>query len=111
MDKITKAYQEGSPPLTRGTRESFIERICYYGITPAYAGNTLNGVTKCVIWRDHPRLRGEHDLSIKLLPLYGGSPPLTRGTLIDGAKGLASFGITPAYAGNTEFFHTPFKLY
>ena len=51
--------------------------------------------------KDHPRLRGEHDVPQKEYFEELGSPPPTRGTP-DGADGAdGADGITPAYAGNT----------
>ena len=51
--------------------------------------------------RDHPRLRGEYLLLLRLPLGCGGSPPLTRGihSVDDGQQ--QPHGITPAYAGNT----------
>ena len=52
--------------------------------------------------RDHPRLRGEHQVEIFRQIQVLGSPPPTRGTLEDGYAVIISTGITPAYAGNTS---------
>ena len=53
--------------------------------------------------RDHPRLRGEYLLLLRLPLGCGGSPPLTRGihSVDDGQQ--QPHGITPAYAGNTRW--------
>ena len=92
---------EGSPPPTRGTLLLTGIDTCLTGITPAYAGNTLTHWHKNTpIW-DHPRLRGEH-LSNSWANLTNmGSPPPTRGTLLDKVNEQRQLRITPAYAGNT----------
>ena len=73
------------------------------GITPAYAGNTRNYCMTTCKAGDHPRLRGEHRLSLHLLQIFLGSPPPTRGTLCRLVQNLRQSGITPAYAGNTQY--------
>ena len=104
VDLLTPSYL-GSPPHTRGTPECLSVYSQLKGITPAYAGNTCSlNFCSSAFW-DHPRIRGEHVQCLTIRPVERGSPPHTRGTLIDGAKGLASFGITPAYAGNTNYFY------
>ena len=51
------------------------------GIIPAYAGNTFSVTRKAGVWKDHPRVCGEHQK-----------------TKLDNT---ATKGIIPAYAGNT----------
>ena len=70
----------GSPPPTRGTLFILVTSAGISGITPAYAGNTRLQKKRSFIYRDHPRLRGEHNILTFLLSLPGGSPPPTRGT-------------------------------
>ena len=50
----------GSPPPTRGTHQFLRSAYNYFGITPAYAGNTSFFFFSYSALRDHPRLRGEH---------------------------------------------------
>ena len=50
---------------------------------------------------DHPRLRGEHVLSLRFASLLAGPPPPTRGTPTARLGSRRTAGITPAYAGNT----------
>ena len=50
----------GSPPPTRGTLEHRPQGDPYFGITPAYAGNTWRCSKRTCSDEDHPRLRGEH---------------------------------------------------
>ena len=97
----TKSCALGSPPLTRGIRLSRPYLYFHPGITPAYAGNTALYPRLYGWGEDHPRLRGEYLLLLRLPLGCGGSPPLTRGihSVDDGQQ--QPHGITPAYAGNT----------
>ena len=77
------------------------------GITPAYAGNTQNGKSWSVRARDHPRLRGEHYITLNMDVIILGSPPPTRGTRAIATKAAPLDRITPAYAGNTAAVIVP----
>ena len=92
---------KGSPPPTRGTRWHIGNSPLARGITPAYAGNTLQESRLVGLFRDHPRLRGEHIQMKEVKKIRGGSPPPTRGTLLATVCLEDIFRITPAYAGNT----------
>ena len=71
----------GSSPLTRGIRHvSFLE-AAVNGIIPARAGNTTGRLTTRSIIRDHPRSRGEYELTKHLYLADEGSSPLARGIL------------------------------
>ena len=52
--------------------------------------------------RDHPRLRGEHQLLNFQALQVSGAPPPTRGTPLNRLLYCDRLGITPAYAGNTD---------
>ena len=75
-----------------------------YGITPAYAGNTIfaSPIASCL--QDHPRIRGEYRLCCILGLNRQGSPPHTRGIPFAFSINSLRSGITPAYAGNTKGF-------
>ena len=92
----------GSPPPTRGTLSESTCTAGGFGITPAYAGNTIRKRNKAVASKDHPRLRGEHKQLQNNVRKYRGSPPPTRGTLHLVKPRFYSTRITPAYAGNTS---------
>ena len=49
--------------------------------------------------QDHPRLRGEKEMSLKHFCSSMGSPPLTRGKVSRPISRKVALGITPAYAG------------
>ena len=103
-----KEANKGSPPLARGTVIHPHPLKAHHRITPACAGNSMqnSAVLRCL--RDHPRLRGEQVHMFDLHRHTQGSPPLARGTVLDGQKVYDSVGITPACAGNSksdaEFF-------
>ena len=70
---------EGSSPHTRGARRA--DRGCGVdgGIIPAYAGSTRCRSRRRGRSRDHPRIRGEHDLVVAGDSVFRGSSPHTRG--------------------------------
>ena len=87
----------------RGTLINYHVIHISYRITPACAGNTYGDLANALGIRDHPRIRGEHVMKISNLIGILGSPPHTRGTLEVMDEIYETFGITPAYAGNTTF--------
>ena len=63
-DKLSIASRlQGSPPHTRGIRDSAIQIVVRYRFTPAYAGNTKTSVLDPLDYRVHPRIRGEYGFS------------------------------------------------
>ncbi len=64
----------------RGTRNQIMLQDVVYGITPAYAGNTVLGYIPANNIKDHPRLCGEHSNLQGSHIIDVGSPPLMRGT-------------------------------
>ena len=52
--------------------------------------------------KDHPRIRGEHQVGVDLLEILPGSSPHTRGALDRIRRHLHDIGIIPAYAGSTR---------
>ena len=99
--RLSCVCRRGSPPLARGTDNRNAEGWRFCGITPACAGNRyVVRVACCVLW-DHPRLRGEQEVSCIARPTTQGSPPLARGTAESCKNIAAGAGITPACAGNS----------
>ena len=91
----------GSSPHTRGAPQDVLDRLRQAGIIPAYAGSTFRGFGNCRNWGDHPRIRGEHVVTISDTRGMMGSSPHTRGAHgVRKGVGLVS-GIIPAYAGST----------
>ena len=90
---------KGSPPLTRGKDSDKRRMSSGVRITPAYAGKSRPPRGFYLFEQDHPRLRGEKVYLAKCLPVYVGSPPLTRGKVVSISSMGESSRITPAYAG------------
>ena len=91
----------GSPPPTRGKQSKKGTDCHMLGITPAYAGKTIDSTDLNVIVKDHPRLRGENHSGSPRYERAKGSPPPTRGKPFRAGALLNSIRITPAYAGKT----------
>ena len=85
----------------RGTHFAGEFHVARLGIIPAYAGNTNDADSYSTARRDHPRVCGEHDHHLGVVPVVQGSSPRIRGTLIHFRLATHGAGIIPAYAGNT----------
>ena len=90
---------QGSPPRARGKALPDRGHPLSRGITPAYAGKSLQHLNIVVRLRDHPRVRGEKTVHLKTCLKQTGSPPRTRGKVIISRSFRVSCRITPAYAG------------
>ena len=99
----------GSPPHTRGTLNCCKMKLWCSRITPAYTGNTLFIYKTEKPVKDHPRIHGEHTLTVCLIGKITGSPPHTRGTPCRKRAYHHLCRITPAYTGNTDNFKTSNK--
>ena len=91
----------GSPPHARGAPFAALDAKSAPGITPACAGSTSGGKLRRDAEQDHPRMRGEHMLSLIEAGPEKGSPPHARGAPIAFHRGRRLEGITPACAGST----------
>ena len=69
----------GSPPHTRGKEHLHEPEPHGIGITPAHAGKSLSIRSKNLLFRDHPRTRGEKCPMCQWRRSLKGSPPHTRG--------------------------------
>ena len=74
----------GSSPHMRGTPPACPDQGARRRIIPAYAGNTDRTRSKCSVYRDHPRICGEHFKYNVLETVCGGSSPHMRGTHVVG---------------------------
>ena len=91
----------GSPPRMRGKASRGGLILKDDGITPAYAGKSIQTFQFVQYHRDHPRVCGEK-LSISSAHIsQTGSPPRMRGKAPGICKDLERVGITPAYAGKS----------
>ena len=92
----------GSSPHARGTHLDG-RQLCHPdGIIPACAGNTKETECQTCERGDHPRMRGEHSVSMNSFIWGRGSSPHARGTLAVVPAARLVHGIIPACAGNTH---------
>ena len=92
----------GSSPRVRGTPPIQLHRSAAGGIIPACAGNTIDSSLRVFLFRDHPRVCGEHTIWPPSLGGGAGSSPRVRGTHKEENAGIRQRGIIPACAGNTD---------
>ena len=100
-DLLKTASARGSPPRGRGkaTRGGLLLRS--KGITPAWAGKSIQQIITQVGYEDHPRVGGEKGLGFPALLTREGSPPRGRGKGRPCPAWCLSIGITPAWAGKS----------
>ena len=98
----------GSSPHARGARSCGACGACGPGIIPACAGSTPQVLPQAMIWRDHPRMRGEHYRIGGSVFNDGGSSPHARGALLVVVTCCCYAGIIPACAGSTSASHLPY---
>ena len=72
-------------------------------ITPAYAGKSLPCPALLRFRQDHPRVCGEKHTHLNGTFLNLGSPPRMRGKAPLLSKAPSECGITPAYAGKSDY--------
>ena len=72
------------------------------GITPAYAGKSVELNVLFCLFQDHPRLCGEKTAMHGFPAMTGGSPPPMRGKAVRCGEFASYSGITPAYAGKSS---------
>ena len=97
------SFGSGSSPHARGARENRFRDFGFDGIIPACAGSTSRNMSTASRNRDHPRMRGEHAGSIRVLLNVTGSSPHARGAPIHHAHDGRDAGIIPACAGSTQW--------
>ena len=90
----------GSPPHPRGILSRLVWRRSLPRFTPASAGNINRKTMYILVFRVHPRIRGEYLLVIVADNHTTGSPPHPRGiySVMQGSAIQTRF--TPASAGN-----------
>ena len=100
--RVRMVEQPGSPPHMRGKDMGLRASRIAGGITPAYAGKSVNRYHDYFSSRDHPRICGEKSLSGTDTGRKEGSPPHMRGKAC--AIRILPFPhrITPAYAGKSR---------
>ena len=94
-------FGHGSSPLTRGKRQASCVDVLLIGLIPAHAGKTRHTLCPSSSGTAHPRSRGENSNAADRSTPAGGSSPLTRGKLVEGARLFDVVGLIPAHAGKT----------
>ena len=100
--KSTNANELGSPPHTQGKATETISSISAPRITPAHAGKSLVVNFNFYNPQDHPRTRGEKELTLDENARSEGSPPHTRGKVARFVTVWTLTRITPAHAGKSQ---------
>ena len=98
----TVPFNTGSSPRARGARVGVLTHAAALGIIPACAGSTGSQFGTATLWRDHPRVRGEHRGAVNAIDTAVGSSPRARGALFGSGNQRVGEGIIPACAGSTE---------
>ena len=91
----------GSSPHVRGAQKHCRHRRGVPGIIPACAGSTIRFYPECGGNGDHPRMCGEHSLSINHAGTPVGSSPHVRGAPLRKRGAVGIRRIIPACAGST----------
>ena len=102
MEAETQRRTVGSSPHARGAHASEELDDIDNGIIPACAGSTARERPNLRRLRDHPRMRGEHQVMTSSASASPGSSPHARGALVDDAELRDRHGIIPACAGSTR---------
>ena len=96
------ALSPGSSPLSRGILGGGTGQSADRRIIPALAGNTHRVGEPTHEMADHPRSRGEYEVTQAVTLCSAGSSPLSRGIPARPAAPPQPYGIIPALAGNTS---------
>ena len=89
----------GSSPHARGALTMAITLEQAKGIIPACAGSTQRPRNRLHSKRDHPRMRGEHAVSMNPLKISSGSSPHARGALLESVALVLKGGDHPRMRG------------
>ena len=92
---------EGSSPHARGAPPPLHAPDPGRGFIPACAGSTRRRRCRAPWPRDHPRMRGEHEVEATITTYDPGSSPHARGAPVGVLDADAPAGIIPACAGST----------
>ena len=95
------AGEQGSSPHVRGALLQRQRHRIRAGIIPACAGSTWSMAIGTAWDGDHPRMCGEHRISVNTVSSSAGSSPHVRGALRETRQKLQYSGIIPACAGST----------
>ena len=101
VQKSPEYRASGSSPRMRGTLLRMPRLSGASRFIPAYAGNTAETRSEGYRYAVHPRVCGEHPVSLTADPFYSGSSPRMRGTHCMHDEEPSGTRFIPAYAGNT----------
>ena len=101
FNKANSAADKGSSPHARGALQPVRAGRHGPGIIPACAGSTWRSLTRGLLSRDHPRMRGEHAMPRSFESILRGSSPHARGARRRYRGRPRRPGIIPACAGST----------
>ena len=102
LSSFSKGAGGGSPPRVREPPSVSTNQESSWRITPACAGTTVAYGTSRDPGEDHPRVCGNHSLSLWPYPKCAGSPPRVREPQSSAMIRFPVSGITPACAGTTN---------
>ena len=94
----------------RGARAGKSQAIASSRIIPAYAGSTAIATAILGVFRDHPRVCGEHRPPPQSRTTASGSSPRMRGAPPTLGRPTICKRIIPAYAGSTDLQSAPDHL-
>ena len=100
----TIVFCPGSPPRGRGKAFDRQQSAGRRRITPAWAGKSEICTRVGMHEEDHPRVGGEKDNAEFREKIDQGSPPRGRGKVDTGSSVPGGIGITPAWAGKSEYY-------
>ena len=100
-DCASSLVRLGSSPHVRGALLQRQRHRIRAGIIPACAGSTWSMAIGTAWDGDHPRMCGEHRISVNTVSSSAGSSPHVRGALRETRQKLQYSGIIPACAGST----------
>ena len=96
----------GSSPHARGAPAEILYITISHGIIPACAGSTTRAYGCRSDHRDHPRMRGEHEVPLITALVKKGSSPHARGAPRRLPVSLLPRRIIPACAGSTKNYES-----
>ena len=99
---LSVRHETGSSPHVRGAQDGNQCDHGKLGIIPACAGSTIKPDITLEQMRDHPRMCGEHPLTVMWTVMASGSSPHVRGARECWHRFRCGLGIIPACAGSTR---------
>ncbi len=92
----------GPSPRARGAHSDSVAGRVAEGTIPACAGSTHSPVAGSWKARDHPRVRGEHNIAVSTENRDMGPSPRARGARTPNGRSKQTSGTIPACAGSTD---------